>query len=78
MLIGSPSALDVFVTENLYNTNYNDEDLYNFDGYALMIEATIADEMPVGMCLENSCWSFETIFSDQYMHFTSFTLALEC
>ena len=77
-LLGSTEVLDEFVLENKYNVNYNDTALWSYDGYAIRIETTITDEMPVGMCIENWCWSFEPIFKDDYYYFTSFTLALPC
>ena len=43
VLVGSTPTLDVFVEENLYNTNYDDRELYPFDGYAVKIDATITD-----------------------------------
>ena len=61
-LLGATEVMDEFVTENRYNVNYNDTALYSYDGYAIRIEATIADEQPVGMCIEDSCWSFDPIY----------------
>ena len=51
MLLGASSTLDRFVTENLYNTNYDDRELYPFDGYAVRVDAVIKDKQAFGMCI---------------------------
>ena len=64
VLVGSTPTLDVFVTENLYNVNYDDRELYYFDGYAVKIDATIQDQQAVGMCINLECWSMQPNFEE--------------
>ena len=44
--------LNVFVTEYIDNVNYDDSDLYPYDGYVLYTRASVVDQRPAGVCVD--------------------------
>ena len=53
VLVGANEDLATFVTQNLPNKQYNDTLLYPYDGYAIKMDAVIADSTTVGFCVDN-------------------------
>ena len=70
--------LDLFVEEYIDNVNYNDSELYPYDGYAVRIDAEVLDQRPAGVCVGTMCWEFEPKFTTDTYDFKSFTLTEEC
>lgn len=77
VLMSGAHNLNVFVEEYIDNVNYDDTELYPYDGYAIYTTASVLDRRQGGICIDNSCWQFEPKYSTNTYDFKSFTLSGE-
>ena len=78
VLMSGKHVLNDFVQEYIDNVNYDDSELYTYDGYAVYIKAEVLDQREAGLCVDGMCWEFKPKYSTNSFDFKSFSLEDEC